>query len=349
MENRAAIIVVDDENTIRLLLKSELTKAGYGVKLAKNTDEALDVLKKEHFDVALIDKNLQNEDGLELLRRCKVLDPNMELILMTGYATLESALEAIKLGIFDYITKPFDHLPTVVHRITRAVERRNQRSEMRELIQTLGQSNREVAESMCKLQRTYLETAKAMSRILGMRNPGRNDENQRVQSLAVRIGAKVGLSGEDIGWLSLAALLRDMGKVGKIEDIINKPERLEEQDYNEVKLFPEMGADHFASIPGFEPLSQIIRQQQERFDGTGYPDGLSGDRISLAARVLAVTNTYVVMTSNRPFRKAMDEATAIKELRAGAGTQFDPRVVDVFIDEISDEQHGADVETRRKE
>jgi response regulator RpfG family c-di-GMP phosphodiesterase len=349
MGTKATIIVVDDENTVRLLLKNELNKAGYDVKLAKNAEEAIDALKKEHFEVALIDKNLSNEDGIDLLRRCRMLDSNMELILMTGYATLESAIEAIKIGIFDYITKPFDHIPTVIHRITRAVERRCQRDEMRELIQTLGQSNKEVAESMYKLQRTYLETAKAMSRILGMRIPGRNDENQRVQSLAVRIGTKVDLSGEDIGWLSLAALLRDMGKVGKIEDIINKPERLKEEDYNEVKLFPEMGADHFASIPGFEPLSQIIRQQQERFDGTGYPDGLSGERISLAARVLAVTDTYVVMTSNRPFRKAMDKATAIKELRAGAGTQFDPRIVGLFIDEISDELHGVGAATRREE
>jgi len=335
MENKATILVVDDENTVRLLLKSELNKAGFDVRLMKSAEEAIEALKTERFEVALIDKNLPNEDGIELLRHCRMLDPNMELILMTGYATLESALEAIKIGIFDYITKPFDHLPTVIHRITRAVERRNQRDGMSDLIKTLGQSNKEVAESMHRLQRTYLETAKAMSRILGMRNPGLNDEVQRVQSFAVRIGTKIGLDGEEIGWLSLAALFRDMGKVGKIEDIIRKPEQLGEEDYKTVKRFPEMGAKHFSLIPGFGPLSQIIRQQQERFDGTGYPDGLSGERISLSARVLAVANTYVVMTSNRPYRKALDKPTAIKELKAGSGTQFDPRIVDVFVDELS--------------
>jgi len=348
MEKKASIIVVDDENTIRLLLKNELTKAGYRVQLAKNAEEAVEILKKERFDVALIDKNLPTEDGIALLRRCKSLDPNMELILMTGYATLESALEAIKLGIFDYITKPFDHLPTVIHRVTRAAERRNQRDEMRDLVRTLGQSNKEVAESMQKLRKTYLETAKAMSRILGMRDPGRNDENQRVQSLAVQTATELGLNGENIGWLSLAALLRDMGREEQIEDIINKPKQLDEEEYNEVKRYPEAGADFFAFIPGFEPLSQIIRQQHERFDGTGYPDGLSGDRISFSARILAVASAYVAMTSRRPFRDAKDKKVAIQELKVGSGTQFDPRVVDVFIKGLLDEMNGADVSLKGK-
>lgn len=335
MGSKASILVVDDENIIRLLLKTELGKAGYQVTLANDAEEAVEAVNKGSFEVALIDKNLPTEDGIELLRKCRSLAPDMELILMTGYATIESALEAIKIGVFDYITKPFDHLPSVIHRISRAVERRTQRDELKNLVGCLGESNRELAESMQKLQKTYLETAKAMSRILGMHDPGRNEENQEVQSLAVRMGTKLGLNGEDIGWLSLAALLRDVGKAGKIEEIARKPEHLKDEEYEQVKQFPEVGVDLLAPVPGFEPLAKIIRHHHERFDGSGYPDGLAGDRISLAARILAVADSYVAMISKRPFRDALKTTHAIKEVQACSATQFDPRVVDAFVEVLS--------------
>lgn len=350
MESKASILVVDDEATVRLLLKTELKKAGYQVGLAIDAEEAIELMRSQRFQVAVVDKNLPTEDGIELLRRCKSLDTDMELILMTGYATIESALEAIQIGVFDYITKPFDYVPSVIHRISRAVERRTQRDDLRNLVVCLGESNREVAESMKKLQKTYLETAKAMSKILGMRNPGRNDENQKVQSLAVQLAAKLGVNAEEIGWLSLAALLKDVGKAGEIEEIIKKPQALEDEEYDQVKQFPEMGAKLLSPIPGLDPLAEIIRHQSEHYDGSGYPEGLSGTRISLAARILAVADSYVAMRSNRPFREAMNESDALEEILKCSGKQFDPDVVKTFVAFAADNQQNTEYnETQRKE
>lgn len=342
MDPKARILVVDNENTIRLILKTELKKAGYHVTLAVDAEEATVSLKRERFEVALIDKNLPVKDGIEFLHKCKLLDPDMELILMTGYATIESALEAIKIGVFDYITKPFDHIPSVIHRISRAVERRSQRDELKDLVACLGESNREVSASVQKLQKAYLETAKAMSRILGMRNPGRNDEHQKVRSLAVEIAGKLGMDAEGIGWLSLAILLRDVGTAGKIEDIIKRPEKLKDEEYQQVKKVPGIGADLLSPIPGFEPLAEIIRHHHEHFDGKGFPDGLAGERISLPARILAVADCYIAMISHRPFREAKKPADAIQEIQKCAGTQFDPKVVDAFLKVLSENKEMGD-------
>lgn len=124
MKSKGSILVVDDEKSVLLLLRQALHSVGYEVAEATNYDEALEAMERASFDVAMIDKNLPGKSGLELLREVRVRDPQMECMIITGYSSLESAIEAMKLGAFDYITKPFDHIGQVLTKVSQAVERR---------------------------------------------------------------------------------------------------------------------------------------------------------------------------------------------------------------------------------
>ncbi|MBN2494114.1 MAG: response regulator [Deltaproteobacteria bacterium] len=332
MKTRGSILVVDDENTVLLLLGNELEETGYDACRAASAQEALQALEKESFDVALVDKNLPDMDGIELLRRMRLSDPEMELIVMTGYASLDSALDAIEIGIFDYITKPFDHMSGVMQRVSRAVEKRRQKEELRQLTHSLSAANLQLASSMQSLRRTYLETAIVISRILAMRDPVRFGENEKIRSLCVRTAVGLGLDAETVEWLSAAALLHDLGEAGEIEQLESKPRPLSPEEYQKVKRHSDIGADLVKSISGFEPLAGIIRCHHERHDGSGYPCGLCGESIPIGARVLGVADSYIAMISRRPFRQAMSREKAVELIRGYAGTRFDPRVVEVFIE-----------------
>jgi hypothetical protein len=146
------------------------------------------------------------------------------------------------------------------------------------------------------------------------------------------LGERLRLSLPDLLELELGALLHDVGKVRVPDRVLSKPGPLEPTERALVNRHPVWGAELIEQVPGLEPVATIVRFHHERWDGTGYPDGLSHDRIPIASRIVAVCDAYQAMTSARPYRQALPPAAAAHELRAGAGTQFDPALVDCFVD-----------------
>jgi putative nucleotidyltransferase with HDIG domain len=174
----------------------------------------------------------------------------------------------------------------------------------------------------------------ALSEALARAHMGTAEHAQSVAELAERVGARLGLNGPELRTLRWGALLHDVGKIEIRREVLNKPGPLTDSEFDEIKQHTIVGALMIERIARFGTVHQLVRWSHERWDGDGYPDGLAGVAIPLGARVICVCDAYDAMVSNRPYRSAMPTDEALAELRAGAGSQFDPAVVDALVVEL---------------
>jgi putative nucleotidyltransferase with HDIG domain len=175
----------------------------------------------------------------------------------------------------------------------------------------------------------------ALSEALARAHEGTATHAQSVAELAERVGARLGMRGPDLRALRWGALLHDVGKIEIRGEVLNKPGPLTDSEFDEIKQHTVVGALMVERLARFGKVHQLVRWSHERWDGDGYPDGLAGEQIPLGARVIAVCDAWDAMVSNRPYRSAMSVEDALGELRAGAGSQFDPAVVDAVVAELA--------------
>ena len=157
---------------------------------------------------------------------------------------------------------------------------------------------------------------------------------ERIGELCAIVGERLSLSHDDIDRLKLFAILHDIGKIGISDQILNKPAPLNEEEVAIMKTHPEIGYRIAMASPDFAPIAELILTHHERWDGTGYPNRIAGERIPLLSRILAVADAYDAMTEDRVYRKALSSKAAIEEIRKNAGTQFDPHIAEVFLEII---------------
>ncbi len=181
------------------------------------------------------------------------------------------------------------------------------------------------------LEEIYIEVITAMASAIDARDAYTHGHSQRVTEYAVAIAEEMGLSPAEVDIIRNASILHDVGKIGIKEEILKKPGRLSEDERREMEYHPFIGTKILHSVRLLEPVMPLVYHHHERFDGTGYPDGLRGEEIPLGARIISVADAFESMTSDRPYRKAMPVEDALAELRHNAGRQFDPRVVEVFL------------------
>jgi HD-GYP domain-containing protein (c-di-GMP phosphodiesterase class II) len=177
-------------------------------------------------------------------------------------------------------------------------------------------------------------TVDALSGTLGLRDKPTGEHSGRVEELATGLGRRLRLRKRQLLELAYAAELHDIGKVGLPDSVLLKPGPLADHEWEIVRSHSTWGCDLLRRVPGLERVAIIVRHHHERFDGTGYPDGLRGEEIPIESRVLAVVDAYVAMTEERPYRSACEPDLAARELRVGRGAQFDPRVLDAFEAEL---------------
>jgi len=175
-----------------------------------------------------------------------------------------------------------------------------------------------------------MKTILALAAALESRDRNTGDHIERVRLLAERVAVGLQLSPDDVQAVQYAAILHDVGKIGIPDSILNKPGKLNEDEWEVMKRHPSIGADILAKIAGFERVSEATLAHHERFDGQGYPAGIAGTNISIEARIVSVIDAYDAMTHERPYRKAMSHDEAMKQLDLHSGTQFDPAVVEVL-------------------
>ncbi|RJP20050.1 MAG: response regulator [Deltaproteobacteria bacterium] len=323
------VLVVDDEEFLRSIVRERLELAGYTVDEACNGKDALGKLAGDdhRYEVLITDIRMPEMDGITLLREWGKRCPSTAGIVMSANAELDTAVSALKMGACDYITKPFnfDVLLITIENALRKKDLERQLQDYRTNLERKVQDQTDVINSM------YARSIDAMIKALEAKDFYTRGHSQRVTIYSVATAKEMGQSESEVEHLRRASVLHDLGKIGVREAVLNKPGKLTDEEFAEIIRHPETAVRILEPIPFFQPLLPSILHHHERWDGRGYPGRLSGERIPLASRIMAVADTFDAMTSTRAYRKALPVTDANTEIRRCSGTQFDPDIVPYFL------------------
>jgi putative two-component system response regulator len=320
------VLVADDDAAVRAVLRAILSPDHYAVSEAASGDEALRRFAAHGADLILSDLQMPGLGGLELLRRVRAMDDTVGFIILTGAGTVENAVEALRLQADDYLVKPFN-VDEVLLAAERAVSYRRLLRENRSYQAHLEER---VAEQAGQIEALLMDALRSLAAAIETRDDYTGGHVERVARYAAATGRELGLRGEELRALWVGALLHDVGKIGVRDSVLKKPGPLTDDEYDEMKRHPEIGAGIMERSSFLRPGLPAVLHHQERFDGSGYPYGLSGEDISLHGRIVAVVDTYDAIVSSRPYRNGSSGEYALEEIRRNAGSQFDPHVVEAF-------------------
>lgn len=326
-EKQQKILVVDDEPSIRRLVMAKLTASGLQCIEAGNAEQALDKLNAEPVSLVLLDVKMPGKSGIELLPEIIARFPDTAVVMATAVADVTTVIECMQHGAYDYITKPFD-LQDIMHSVRRALEKRRLEIENREYHVHLQDK---VAEQAGRIRASFFNTIRALNNALEARDNYTSGHSQRVTDLAAAITRQMGLTPEAVESIVLAGMVHDIGKIGIREAVLSKPSALTDDEFREIKTHSEIGERILAPVAADEEILKYVRNHHEHFDGSGYPDGLAGEKIPLGARILSVADAFEAMTSERPYRKALSTEAAFAEIERCKGTQFDPRIAEILL------------------
>ena len=329
---RACILIADDEPEIRNVLYELLSK-DYDCQLVASAEEVLARLGVMRFDIVVSDINMEGMSGLEMIPHVAEIAPDTTVILVSGAQTVESAIEALRAGAFDYVMKPFD-LRHVEAAVRRALEHKQLRDAKRRyenyLEELVAERTLELDRTLQTLEDSYRMTLKALAAALETRDRETHGHSERVVSFSLRLGRELGLAGDELRALEFGALLHDIGKIGVPDAILHKPAQLCEAEWVKMRRHPVHGQQILQGIEFLEGAARVVGQHHEKLDGTGYPRGLRGAEIDLNARIFAVADAFDAITSDRVYRAGRSYEVAVAELEEYAGRQFDPAVVEAF-------------------
>ena len=327
-ENRNyKIIAVDDEEGIIDSLSIFLKRTGYNFTGVTDPQEAIERVKNEHFDLMILDFIMTPFHGDQVVEEIRKFNKELYILLLTGHKDLAPPLETIKrLDIQGYCEKSdkFDQLLLLIESGIKSI------AQMREI----QKINVELKDTYEKLEQAYLESIQTLRYTVEAKDTYTRGHSDRVSELSVLIGKHLGLSDDDLKTLQIGGLFHDIGKIGVPDTILQKESKLTDDEYSEIKNHPSIGAHILSSATIFKDIIPIVKHHHERYDGHGYPSQLSGESIPYLARITAVADTFDAMTSKRSYRDALPLETVISEFERCKGTQFDPKIADVFLDMI---------------
>jgi response regulator RpfG family c-di-GMP phosphodiesterase len=333
VESDRSVLVVDDEPSVRILMRRWLESRGYVVAVASSAIQALQILESVPAAVALCDLRMPGRDGLWLTDQLRREYPDTAVIIATGINDVTAAVEGLRLGVVDYLTKPFDR-ERLFDAMTRAVDWHRAAVDSRrwrevlEIEMRVRQSN--LSDLIARWPVDSEQTLDGLLAALTADTPEAYAHAYRVAALSSSIAGAMGLSETDAAFVGHGGLLHDLGKLAIPEAVLRKPAPLTPEELRVVRLHPRIGAHLVEQIPYVTPAAPIVRDAQERLDGRGYPGGSRGDVVPLGSRIVGVADAYDTMTHARVFRDTLSPETALQELVRCAGTQFDRRVVEAF-------------------
>ncbi|PYV42568.1 MAG: two-component system response regulator [Acidobacteria bacterium] len=328
------MLIVDDEHFIRDVLTQVVAGEGFESGTAQNAQEAIRKLTETKYEMVLTDIRMPGLDGLQLLQHISSHYPEIAVIMITGVADLDAALQALSTGAYDYVTKPFNVLE-LRNKIHKALGRRRLVVENRQyqlqLEQTVQEQTAELRNALGSIRNAYSHTLEALINALDARERDTQRHSKRVSEYTLLLARRMGIPSAELVDVERGALLHDIGKIGISDNILLKPAKLTEEEWLEIRKHPEIGYQILKGIDFLKEAARMVLQHQERFDGTGYPQRLSGKEILLGARIFAVVDAFDAMTSDRPYRKALTYQKAREEIIRCSGTQFDPQLVECFL------------------
>jgi cyclic di-GMP phosphodiesterase len=329
------VLIVEDDAQVRDALREVFVADGYQTRVANNGREGLEAFQRERPPLTLTDIRMPVMDGLEFLKRARAVDGEAAVIVITGVGDIKTAIESLKAGAYDFITKPVN-VEEVLIAAERALERRQLLTERREyqvmLERRVTEATRSLAAALAELEETYLTTLEALGSALDTRDVGTHAHSRRVVGYSLAIGRAFGVPPGQMRDLEHGVLLHDIGKIGIPDGILLKPGRLSPDEWKIMRTHPELGRRLVERIPFLRGAVPIVYHHHERWDGTGYPSALEGELIPLGARVFAVADAFDAMTCDRPYSVAISFEAARVEIQRSAGTHFDPAVVEAFLE-----------------
>jgi response regulator RpfG family c-di-GMP phosphodiesterase len=332
----ARVLYVDDEpNLCRAFARVFRDDARFTIEIAGAPEEALRRLEREVFDVVVSDLRMPGMSGIELLAAARRLRPEARRLLVSGYADFESAMDAInEVGVDRLVLKPWqnDELRGAVRAAADllALQRENARVtiELRRRTEELERVNQHLDALVEERTSNLLD---GLVSALDLRDSETQWHSRRVGRYARRLARELGVAGRELDDIERGATLHDLGKIGVRDAVLLKPGPLDEKEWAEMRRHPALGYEILKGIGFLEHARLIPLHHQERFDGTGYPQGLRGEEICVGARVFAVVDTYDAITSDRPYRRCRTYEVARQEIERCAGTQLDPTVVAAWL------------------
>ncbi|MDQ3817024.1 MAG: response regulator [Acidobacteriota bacterium] len=329
---RMRVLIVDDEPDIREVL-CDLLRFDYDCAAAASAEDALSLLSETEFQLVVSDITMGGMSGLEMIPHVVALSPQSVVVMISGMQTIESAIEALRLGAFDYVMKPFD-----IRQVEASVKRATEHYELRQakrryenhLEELVAQRTVELDQALVSLEDAYRSTLKALTAALETRDAETHGHSERVVTFSLRLGRELGLSREELKSLEFGSLLHDIGKIGVPDAILRKPAKLNEEEWMRMREHPLHGQQILRDIEFLRGAARVVAQHHEKWDGSGYPLGLRGEEIDMNARIFAVADAFDAMISDRVYRRGRTYEAAAQELDRWAGRQFDPRVVEAF-------------------
>jgi len=319
------IIAVDDEEGIVDSLSIFLKRSGYNFTGVTDPMEAIELARKEHFDLMILDFIMTPIHGDKVVEEIRKFNKELYILLLTGHKDLAPPLETIrKLDIQGYCEKSdkFDQLLLLIESGIKSIEQMNE----------IKRINNELSDVIEKLERAYLDSIETLRFTVEAKDTYTRGHSDRVSRYSVLLGKYLGLSDKDLKTLEIGGLFHDIGKIGIPDSILLKEAKLTDDEYSEIKNHPSIGAHILCNAVAFQDIIPVVKHHHERFDGNGYPGKLKGSDIPYLARIAAVADTFDAMTSRRTYRDSLPIDVVKAEIEKCSGTQFDPEIAKVFLD-----------------
>ena len=318
------VLIVDDESAGRDTVESILDGEGYVLLMATNGTQAIEMARTNQPDIILMDVMMPGMTGFEACRHIRSDSDLAEIpiILLTALDDRKSLLTGLDAGADDFITKPFDRYELRAR--LAGIMRLNR-------FRKLVQERNNVEEEHRKLQLAYDATIEGWSHAMDLRDKETEGHTQRVTELTLKMAHALHIGEENLAHIRRGALLHDIGKLGVPDSILLKEGKLTDEEWVIMRKHPIYAHEMLSQIDYLRPALDIPYCHHEKWDGTGYPRGLKGEEIPLAARMFAIVDVWDAVTSDRPYRAAWSKEQALAYIVEHSGTQFDPEIVQVFL------------------
>ncbi len=343
------LLICDDDLITKFLREKLIIDGGYNVSFESGGKAGIEALSQNNYDVVIAKFNIPDLSGRQLIEGLKKLDPDCIIICLIEQSEPELLNDIARLGIYAFINRPFN-MEKIFFLIRKGIELHLVMTTNRKLMQSLHEQNtslqkqntllaKRIEESTKNLSRlyedlrsTYMRTIKVLAQAIDARDHYTHSHSENVAKFAVAIATELGLSVKDIELIREACELHDLGKIGVEDSILGKPGSLSEQEWEQIKRHPSIGAQILEPLTFLDGVIDLVRQHHEHYDGSGYPEGRKGEDILLGARIINVADAYEAMMSARSYRKTpLSKEEAIAEIKENSGKQFDPKVVEAFL------------------